>query len=105
MLKDYVSHLPFPLIEPFFLWIVLHLFFIMNVDHSHGVFFVFYELQIEKYILATRRSTIQKKMTRPEKNPTWNLSILLAPLGVVVLGADELSGVAEALAPVCQVKW
>ena len=35
---------------------------------------------------------------------TWNLPVFLAPLGVVVLGADELTGVAETLAPVGQVE-
>jgi len=35
---------------------------------------------------------------------SWNLPVFLAPLGVVVLGADELAGVAETLAPVGQVE-
>ena len=35
---------------------------------------------------------------------TLDLGPLLGALGSVVLGADELSGVAEALAPVCQVE-
>ena len=39
-----------------------------------------------------------------QTNLTWNLPVLLAALGVVVLGADELPGVAEALAPVGQVE-
>ena len=35
---------------------------------------------------------------------TLDLGSLLGALGSVVLGADELSGVAEALAPVCQIE-
>jgi len=35
---------------------------------------------------------------------SWHLPVFLASLGVVVLGADELPGVAEALAPVRQVE-
>jgi len=34
----------------------------------------------------------------------WDLPVFLAPLGVVVLGADELAGVAETLASVGQVE-
>ena len=39
-----------------------------------------------------------------QTNLTWNLPVLLAALGVVVLGADELPGVTETLAPVRQVE-
>ena len=35
---------------------------------------------------------------------TWNLPVFLASLRVVVLGADELAGVAETLTPVGQVE-
>ena len=38
------------------------------------------------------------------QNLTRNLPVFLAPLGVVVLRADELTGVAETLATVGQVE-
>ena len=45
-----------------------------------------------------------KKTSLDQTDLTYNLPVLLAALGVVVLGADELPRVAEALAPVGQVE-
>ena len=45
-----------------------------------------------------------RKASLDQTDLTYNLPVLLAALGVVVLGADELPGVAEALAPVGQVE-
>ena len=51
----------------------------------------------------TEYNTIENS-SPDQANLTWNLPVFLAPLGVVVLGADELAGVAETLAPVGQVE-
>ena len=45
-----------------------------------------------------------RKASLDQTDLTYNLPVLLAALGVVVLGADELPGVAEALPPVGQVE-